>query len=364
MTQGGSDGLAVDAEVRRGSFTLAVSLTAAPGQVLGLLGPNGAGKSTLLGAVAGLTPVSAGRITLAGQVMDDADAGTFVEPSGRPVGFVFQNYRLFPYLTVAENVAFSPRARGQGRRAARAAAGHWLDRLGLADLAGRKPDQLSGGQAQRVALARALAGQPGLLLLDEPLSALDAGTRLDVQAELKRHLADFTGPCLLVTHDPLEALVLADRLIVLEGGRIVQEGTPARIARQPATDYVAKLVGLNLYAGRADGAQVKLDGGGDFTVADHGQQGDVLVAVRPSAVVVSTERPEHGSARNTWPATITGLTLLADRVRLDLDGQPSALVDVTPAAVAELSLQPGSQVWLTTKATDLEVYPRADGQAG
>jgi molybdate transport system ATP-binding protein len=364
MTGEGSDGLAVDAEVRRGTFTLAVSLTAAPGQVLGLLGPNGAGKSTLLGVVAGLTPVSAGRITLAGQVMDDADEGTFVEPSQRPVGFVFQNYRLFPYLTVADNVAFSPRARGQGRRAARAAASHWLGRLGLADLAGRKPDQLSGGQAQRVALARALAGQPELLLLDEPLSALDAGTRLDVQAELKRHLADFTGPCLLVTHDPLEALVLADRLIVLEGGRIVQEGSPARIARQPATEYVAKLVGLNLYAGRADGAQVKLTSGGDFVVADHGQHGDVLVAVRPSAVVVSTERPQHGSARNTWPARITGLTLLADRVRLDLDGRPSALVDVTPAAVAELSLQPGSQVWLTTKATDLEVYPRVDGQAG
>jgi molybdate transport system ATP-binding protein len=363
MTDGGSDGLVVDAEVRRGSFTLAVSLTAAPGRVLGLLGPNGAGKSTLLGAVAGLTPVSAGQIMLAGQVMDDAETGTFVEPSQRPVGFVFQDYRLFPYLTVAENVAFSPRARGQGRRAARAAASHWLDRLGLADLAGRKPDQLSGGQAQRVALARALAGQPTLLLLDEPLSALDAGTRLDVQAELKRHLADFTGPCLLVTHDPLEALVLADQLIVLEGGRIVQEGTPARIARQPATDYVAKLVGLNLYAGRADGSQVKLAGGGDFVIADHHARGDVLVAVRPSAVVVSTERPQHGSARNTWPARINGLTLLADRVRLDLEGQPSALVDITPAAVAELSLQPGSQVWLSTKATDLEIYPRVDGQA-
>ena len=243
MTHGGGDGLVFDAEVRRGGFTLAVGLTAACGEVLGLLGPNGAGKSTLLSAVAGLTPVSAGHITLAGQVLDDADAGAFVEASGRPVGFVFQNYRLFPHLTVAENVAFSPRARGQGRRAARTVADHWLDRLALAGLADRKPGQLSGGQAQRVALARALAGQPELLLLDEPLSALDAGTRLDVQAELKRHLADFAGPCLLVTHDPLEALVLADRLLVLEGGRVVQEGTPAQIARQPATEYVAKLVG-------------------------------------------------------------------------------------------------------------------------
>jgi molybdate transport system ATP-binding protein len=244
------------------------------------------------------------------------------------------------------------------------AASHWLDRLGLADLADRKPGQLSGGQAQRVALARALAGEPALLLLDEPLSALDAGTRLDVQAELKRHLADFSGPCLLVTHDPLEALVLGDRLIVLEGGRVVQAGAPAQIARQPATDYVAKLVGLNLYAGRADGSRVVLTGGGEFVVADHGRHGDVLLAVRPSAVVVSTEPPQPSSARNTWPAKITGLTMLADRVRLDLDGEPSALVDVTPAAVAELALSPGSRVWLTAKATDLEVYAPGDTRPG
>ena len=364
MTNGNSDGLVVDAEVKRGSFNLAVSLAAAPGQVLGLLGPNGAGKSTLLSAVAGLTPVSAGRIMLAGQVLDDAEQGTFVEASGRPIGFVFQNYRLFPHLTVAENVAFSPRARGLGKRAARSAASYWLDLLRLTDLADRKPSQLSGGQAQKVALARALAGQPALLLLDEPLSALDAGTRLDVQTELKRHLADFTGPCLLVTHDPLEALVLADQLIVLEGGRIVQEGTPARIARQPATDYVAKLVGLNLYAGQADGATVTLTSGGTLVVPDRGQHGDVLVAVRPSAIVVSSQRPQHSSARNAWQAKVTGLTLLADRVRLDLDGQPQAMVDVTPAAVAELSLDPGSHVWLTVKATDLEVYTHSDGQAG
>ena len=354
------DGLVVDAEVTRGSFTLSVSLMAAPGEVLGVLGPNGAGKSTLLSAVAGLTPVTAGRITLLGKVMDDASTGAFVDAAGRPVGFVFQNYRLFPRMTVAENVAFSPRARGLGRQSARSAAEHWLTRLSLTDLADRKPSELSGGQAQRVALARALAGQPDLLLLDEPLSALDAGARLDVQAELKRHLADFTGPCLLVTHDPLEALVLADRLVVLEGGRIVQEGTPAHVASQPATDYVAKLVGLNLYAGRADGAEVTLARGGAFVIPDHSQHGEVLVALRPTAVFVSTQRPESGSARNTWPATITGLSLLADRVRLDVEGQPSALVDVTPAAVAELSLSAGSQVWLSAKATDLEVYARTN----
>jgi molybdate transport system ATP-binding protein len=352
------EGLAVDATVRRGGFTLTVAFEVPPGQVLGVLGPNGAGKTTLLRALAGLTPVADGRITLAGQMVDDAATGTFIGAAQRPAGYVFQDYRLFPHLSVAGNVAFSPRARGLGQAAARDAARHWLSRLNLSDLAGRKPAELSGGQAQRVALARALAGEPSLLLLDEPLAALDARTRLDVQSELRRHLADFAGPCLLVTHDPLEALVLADRLLVLEDGRIVQDGAPARVARQPATEYVAKLVGLNLYAGRADGAAVALGAGGSFVVPDHGQTGEVLVAVRPSAIVVSGEQPHATSARNIWPAEIAGLTMLADRVRLDLRGRPSALVDVTPAAVTELSLKPGSQVWLSVKATDLEVYPR------
>ena len=162
-------------------------------------------------------------------------------------------------------------------------------------------------------------------------------------------------------HGPLEALVLADRLLVLEGGQIVQDGPPGQVARQPATEYVAKLVGLNLYAGHADGSAVKLGAGGSFTVPGHGQHGDVLVAVRPSAVVVGGEQPRATSARNVWPATVTGLTMLADRVRLDLHGEPSALADVTPAAVTELSLRPGSQVWLSVKATDLEVYARPDG---
>jgi molybdate transport system ATP-binding protein len=356
-------GLSVDATIRRGGFTLTVAFSVPAGQVLGILGPNGAGKTTLLRALAGLTPVADGRVILDGQVVDDAAAGLFVDAARRPAGYVFQDYRLFPHLTVAENVAFSPRARGLGRAAAGAAARHWLGRLGIADLAGRKPAELSGGQAQRVALARALAGEPSLLLLDEPLAALDARTRLDVQAELRQHLADFAGPCLLVTHDPLEALVLADRLLVLEDGRIVQDGTPAHVARQPATEYVAKLVGLNLYAGHADGPAVTLADGGTFTIPaitrrDHDWHGDVLVAVRPSAIAVSTDPPHATSVRNIWGAQITGLTMLADRVRLDLRGKPPALADVTPAAVAELALAPGGKVWLSVKATDLEVYTR------
>ncbi len=245
-------GLRVDAQVRRGSFALEVAFDAPPGEVVGVLGPNGAGKSTLLRALAGLTPVSAGTVLLGERVLDDAGTGAFVEPNARPVGFVFQDYRLFPHLSVRDNVAFPLRSAGLGREGARAAADRWLGRLGLADLADRRPGALSGGQAQRVALARALAGEPALLLLDEPLSALDARTRLDVQDELRRHLSAFAGPSLLVTHDPLEALVLADRLLVLEDGRIVQDGRPGEVARRPATDYVARLVGLNLYPGRAE----------------------------------------------------------------------------------------------------------------
>jgi molybdate transport system ATP-binding protein len=355
--------LELDAVVRRDAFTLEVATEVAPGEVLGVLGPNGAGKTTLLRALAGLAAVTSGSIRLGGTVLDDATAGTFVPAEQRPVGLVFQDYRLFPHLSVRDNVAFAARSRGARRSDARRHADRFLDQLDLTDLAQRRPAQLSGGQAQRVALARALAAEPAMLLLDEPLAALDARSRLEVRSELRRHLADFPGPVLVVTHDPLEAMVMTDRLLVLEEGHVVQHGTPARVARRPATQYVARLVGLNLYPGTlvAPDGTVALATGGSLvaTPAEPIPPGstDVLVAVRPSAIAVHTERPDHASPRNVWAGTITGLELLADRVRVQVQGAPDALVDLTPAAVADLALRPGLQVWLSAKATEVDVYP-------
>jgi molybdate transport system ATP-binding protein len=365
-------GLHADVVVQRRDFRLEAAFTVAPGQVLAVLGPNGAGKTTLLRSLAGLGALTDGSIAVGADTWDDARAETFVPAVDRAVGLVFQDYRLFPHLNVLDNVAFAARARGAGRARARRDAADWLARMDLEALARSRPGALSGGQAQRVALARALASDPQLLLLDEPLAALDARTRLEVRGELRRHLSAFRGPSILVTHDPLEAMVLADRLLVLESGRIVQEGTPAAVARRPATDYVARLVGLNLYAGTlTDRAtrRVDLDTGGTLYAAGHGQDADdegaagtdqygtdMLVVLAPTAISIHTSPPDAGSPRNTWTGVVAGLELLTDRVRVAVDGSPSALVDITPAAVADLRLAPGQPVWLTAKATEVIAY--------
>ncbi len=348
--------LDVDGAVRRGPFELEVALRAVPGEVLAVLGPNGAGKSTLLRALTGLLGLDRGVIRLGGAVLDDPGRGVYVPPQERRLGVVFQDHRLFPHLRVLDNVAFGPRARGVRPAAARAGAQIWLQRLGLADLARRHPRELSGGQAQRVALARALACDPAALLLDEPLAALDVQTRAEVQGELREHLGAFAGPTLLVTHDPIEALLLAQRILVLERGRVVQEGTPTEITSRPLTPYVARLVGMNLYPGSGSGDTVTLDGGGTLVAADV-PSGAVLAALRPAAITLHTEVPHATSARNVWAGEISGLSPLGDRIRISVKGAPPATVDVTAGAVAELDLAPSRAVWLSAKATDVTVYP-------
>jgi molybdate transport system ATP-binding protein len=349
-------GLRARIGITRGAFELAAEVDAGPGEVVALLGPNGSGKTTVLRALAGLHALETGVIALGDRALDDPATGVFVPTKDRPVGFVFQDYLLFPHLSVLDNVAFAARSRGAGRAASRTQARPWLERLGIDDLAERRPGALSGGQAQRVALARALAADPGLLLLDEPMAALDAGTRLAVRGELRRHLSTFAGATVLVTHDPLDAMVVADRVVVLEAGRVVQSGTPGEVARRPATDYVAHLVGLNLLRGDASGAEVRLRDGGVLTVAAHDLAGPVLTAFRPEAVAVHLIHPE-GSPRNVWTGVVRVVEPHGDRVRLLVDGPPSVAVVVTPGAVADLGLHPGRAVWLSLKATDVEVYP-------
>ncbi|MET7905202.1 ABC transporter ATP-binding protein [Streptomyces sp. NPDC005355] len=352
---GPAAGLDARLVVDRGGFRLDLRLAAAPGEVLALLGPNGAGKTTALRALAGLTPLTAGALRLDGRELEDPERRLRTPPEARPVGVVFQDYLLFPHLTALDNVAFGPRCHGVPKAEARAQAADWLARMGLAGHAGAKPRRLSGGQAQRVALARALATRPRLLLLDEPLAALDARTRLDVRAGLRRHLADFEAVAVLVTHDPLDAMVLADRLVVIEDGRIVQEGTPADISRRPRTDYIASLVGLNLYQGHADGHTVRLDGTTTITTTEN-LTGPVFVAFPPAAVTLHRDRPDS-SARNLWRASVTGLESHGDQIRVALTGDLPLLADLTTLAVADLDLHPGSTVWATLKATQTHAYP-------
>ncbi|HWS31175.1 MAG TPA: ABC transporter ATP-binding protein [Actinoplanes sp.] len=334
---------------RRGAFTLDIALTIAPGETVALLGPNGAGKTTALRTLAGLTPMTGGHLRLDSRDLADAP------PELRPIGVVFQDYLLFPHLNARDNVAFGPRRQGADRRSARALADSWLKRVGMAEYGARKPRQLSGGQAQRVALARALAVHPQLLLLDEPLAALDARTRLETRGELRRHLSDHTGATLLVTHDPLDALVLADRLVIVEQGRVVQEGDAATITARPRTDYVARLVGLNLYRGTGAGHTVTVADGFTLTSTDT-VEGEAFVAFPPSAVALHPEQPS-GSPRNTWRAVLADVQHHGDNLRVRLDGPISVAADITPAAAAQLDLSPGRSLWVAVKATETRAYP-------
>jgi molybdate transport system ATP-binding protein len=351
---------------RRGGFTLDVALEVAPGEVVAVLGPNGSGKSTLLGTLAGLYVPEDARITLGGRTLTDTAGGTAVPAHRRRVGLLSQQALLFPHLSARDNVAFGPRCGGRPRREAAETARRRLVDVGVGELADRRPSELSGGQAQRVAIARALAVGPDLLLLDEPFAALDADAAPAVRSVLRRLVRDTGQTTLLVTHDVVDAVVLADRLVVLAEGRVVEQGPTAEVLARPRSAFAARIAGLDLVAGAAARGGLTTPDGALISGAasEPVEPGGPAVAVfAPSAVAVHRERP-GGSPRNVLPVRLAAFEPQGEVVRLRAaprDDGPAWVdglaADVTPAAVAELGLEPGDDVWFAVKATEVAVHP-------
>ncbi|MER6910996.1 ABC transporter permease [Streptomyces sp. NPDC000594] len=333
-----------------------LTLDAAPGTTLAVVGPNGAGKTTLLRALLGLTPRAHAALRLGD------DEITPLPPHRRGVAWVPQDGALFPHLTALGNTAYGPRAQGVPRAEARRRAQEWLDRLGVGELAHRRPDRISGGQAQRVALARALAARPRLLLLDEPLAALDQTTRARVRHTLRTHLAGFAGVCLIVTHDPVEALSLADRVLVLDGGRVRQDAPPDEIARRPGTPWVARMLGHNAWAGTLTEGGLRLPGGAELTAADPlplPAGTPALAVVPPEAVSVHRARPA-GDTPNAWRGTVREITRAGGRMRILITSPelPELIAEATPRTVAELRIGDGTEIWAAIPATAVTLGAR------
>ncbi len=345
--------LIADIELTVGALRLAVDLEVGD-DVVAVVGPNGAGKTTLLRALAGLEPVERGRVVIDDTVVEDAATGVRLPPEARQVAMVFQEHRLFANMTALDNVAFGLRARGVARADARRRAGDWLERVGVSAVAGRRPRHLSGGEAQRVALARAMVTEPRVLLLDEPLAAVDSSARTDLRHLLREELRRYPGSRLVVTHDPIEAASLADRLLVIEDGRVTQAGPLVDVTAHPRSPWVATMVGLNLLSGTADGTAIRLPGG-ESIVASSAAHGPVWAAFRPNAVTLHRSRPD-GSARNVWAGRAAELYPAGDRARVRFEGPIPLIAEVTAAAVAELHLGDGGPVWASLKATEVDVY--------
>ncbi len=361
MTGAGSGprvgGLDARVVVRRPGHTLDVHLTVAPRETVAVVGPNGSGKTTLLRALAGLVPLSEGHVRYDDDVWEAAGPDRPHERTTvqeRRVGVVFQSLLLFPHLSARDNVAYGPRSRGTSRAEARALAQELLEQLGVGELADRRASALSGGQAQRVAIARALATDPRLLMLDEPLASLDVAVAMSLRIELRRHLESFPGATLLVSHDALDALSLADRVVVLQDGRVAQDGTPDEVARQPRTAHVARLVGLNVLHGVSRGPRVTLSDGSTL-VTTTAYDGPTDVTFSPAAVTLGVDAPT-GSARNHWQGRVVSVVPQGLAVRVHLDALGGLIADVTVESATALGLVPGRVVHASVKATDVVVH--------
>nr|MCW2727751.1 molybdenum transporter ATP-binding protein [Aeromicrobium sp.] len=331
-----------------------VTIDVPGGRTVAILGPNGSGKSTLLSVIAGILRPDSGRATLDGSTLFDVAEGTWCPPHERGTGLLAQDPLLFPHLSVLDNVAFGPRSTGASRAVSRRRARDWLDRVDAADLADRRPAGLSGGQAQRVAIARALAAEPRLLLLDEPMAALDITVVPAMRQVLRRVLDDRSA--VIVTHDVLDALLLADHVVVLEGGRIVEQGPTRDVLARPRSTFGAGIAGLNLARGHIEDGHVRTASGLAVAGLHDGEPvptGTPAVAVfSPGAVSVHQERPT-GSPRNVFAATVRELEPRGSQVRIQTDEMSA---DVTAPVVAELDLMPGTPVFLAVKASEVAIY--------
>lgn len=336
---------------------LEVSLEIATGETVALLGPNGSGKSTVLSVISGLLCPHSGSVTLDGRVLAEVEDGrprTWVPPHDRQVALLAQEALLFPHLTALDNVAFGPRSHGVDRRRSREVAHRWLAEVGVDEYAARRPSQLSGGQAQRVAVARALATDPRLLLLDEPMAALDVAVSPALRQTLRTVLEGRTAA--IVTHDVLDALLLADRVVVLERGRVAEQGKGAEVLARPRSAFGARIAGLNLISGQWRDGAAETTYGRIVGVARDPAPLDgtsVVVVFRPSAAGIFRSDP-GGSPRNVVPVQVSDLEPRGDQVRVHA-GELSA--DITPAAAAELDVVPGAEVLFVVKAAEVDIYP-------
>ncbi|MGY4709320.1 sulfate/molybdate ABC transporter ATP-binding protein [Mycolicibacterium sp. CBM1] len=333
------------------------------GEVLAVLGPNGAGKSTTLHAIAGLLRPDTGVVRVGGRPLTDVAGGVHVPTYDRRVGLLLQDPLLFPHLSVQGNVEFAARTRGAGRRAARRDAEVRLAEVGLAEFAGRRPAQLSGGQAQRVAIARALAAEPEVLLLDEPLAGLDVAVAASVRALLRGAATTGGRATVLVTHDLLDVLTLADRVMVLDGGAVAEIGPVREILAAPRSLFGARIAGVNVVRGRraGDDAVRAADGMVWHGIRAQELAGDAALAVfTPAAVAVYRDLP-HGSPRNSVPVVVAELDADGARVRVraeeQSDGAPGLAADITAESAAALRLGVGERVWFTVKAQEVAVHP-------
>jgi molybdate transport system ATP-binding protein len=344
-----------------GDFVVEAALEAEAGRPLALVGPNGSGKTTVVRALAGLGPIEGGTVTLDDTVLDDGS--THVPARMRSVGVVFQDRALFDTMPAIENVAFGLRARGVRAHEARERARELLRSMDLEHRASARPAELSGGEAQRVAIARAIAHEPKMLLLDEPLSSLDVRARAEIRALLGKLLATFNGVAIVVTHDPVDALTLAGRIVVLERGRVTQAGSVEEIRTAPRSAYAAELVGINLFTGRlepiGDGAAELQTDGGSIVVSCPASiaaaTDDVTALLRPADVALYREQPSEGSARNVLRGTVRSIADDGQRARVRLDTSPPLVVDVTPGSVRRLGLKEGVTVWASFKAVEVRL---------